>query len=54
MKSIKVKSKKNGKQRGDEWFANERYRNFLPPEKTHFPKKLEAAKKSLANMQWMD
>lgn len=54
MAGIKKKGAKKEQLNGEQWFANKRYRNFLPPEKTYFPRKLALAKKSVANIQWMD
>lgn len=36
------------------WYEDERYKDFLPVEKTHFPEKVARANEILARMKWRD
>lgn len=54
MAHVKDRSKKPDKPVSKKWYESERYKDFLPPEKAHFPEKLASANESVKGIKWMD
>lgn len=54
MEPVKKQTGKTVEPGGKKWYEADRYKNHLPPEKTHFPVKVAKMNEILAKVKWKD